>query len=573
MTRTRRWATILAVATLAALPAAAVAVTFGTPMDVPTNGVPAGHELRLGAAADGTVVAGWPDHQPGPLQVKAAVRPPGGDFGTAQKLSPDGVYGELLYLGVGAQGHALAVWTEDGVTAEPRYATRAPGGDFGPAADLPVPPGYAGAARFDVGANGVAAAIYPTYDTSGDDEIVTSVRDPATGSWGAFQQLAGAPHSSFPRVHLCGVKFAPSGDLLALYESMGDTAFHVRSKYRPAGGAWGNEQSFPAGSGCQYMSDPDRGLDVDASGRFALLWFNELDSLGAIRGPGQAGVWTSTVIAPGEQSAGLTSSLAADDAGNVVIALDLDGILVARYSASSMTWDTSARFARTPAVTLQDPRVGADRDSGAFVVAMRRRENAEDKVYATGADGPGAAFGPLTRLGPANQLFTVSAIPASGGTWAIGFEEYDGSQPDDSNRLKVVVPGTATVAPPPPGPGDPAPTGGGTTPSGGSSPGPEASTAGALPKFATLVKLPSGKRCVKRKASLRIRFRVPAGLPVGDAVITVNGKRFKVIGAAALSKPVGLPKRARRVTVTLRLADGRQITGKRTYRRCPRRKG
>jgi hypothetical protein len=92
-----------------------------------------------------------------------------------------------------------------------------------------------------------------------------------------------------------------------------------------------------------------------------------------------------------------------------------------------------------------------------------------------------------------------------------------------------------------------------------------------LPKFATVVKLPSAKRCVKRRASLRIRLRVPAGLRVAKVVVTVNGKRFKVIRGAKLSKPVALPKRARRVAVTLRLADGRKITGKRTYRRCPRR--
>jgi hypothetical protein len=574
MTRTRRWATILAVAALAALPAAAVAVTFGEPEDIPTNGVPASHELRLGLAADGTVVAAWADFQPGGRQqVKASVRPAGGAFGVAQELSPDGVYGELLYFGVGSQGHALAVWREEGVTAQPRYATRAPGGAFGPAADLPVPGGYDGGALFDVGPDGAAAAIYPTHDAT-SDEIVASVRDPSTGNWGAFEQVAGVPSSSQPRVAPCGVKFAPSGDVLALYRSMGATAMHLRAKYRPAGGSWVNEQSFPAGSSCDDGEQRDRGLDVDASGRFAVLWFGaDNNTYAAIRGPGQAGAWASTVIVLNDQPLG--SSLAADDAGDVVAGLDMGGggIILARYSASSTTWDTSTRFAQTPAVLLQEPRVGADRDSGAFVVAVRRQASGSDKIFATGADGPEAAFGPLTRLGPQNQLFTVGSVTGSGATWAIGFQEYDGSEPDDPEKLKLVLPGTATVTPPP-GPGDPAPTGGGTpTPSGDPTPGPGPSTTGALPKFATLVELPSAKRCVKRKATLRIRLRLPAGLLVDHVVVTVNGKRFKVIRGAKLSKPVTLPRRARRVAVTLHLADGRKITGKRTYRRCPRRKG
>lgn len=86
---------------------------------------------------------------------------------------------------------------------------------------------------------------------------------------------------------------------------------------------------------------------------------------------------------------------------------------------------------------LQGPRVGADRDSGAFVVAMRRRSGAGDEVFATGADGPAAAFGPLERLGPEDDLFTGGAVPGSGGTWAIGFEEFDGSHPDDHPAVGV----------------------------------------------------------------------------------------------------------------------------------------
>ena len=374
----RRAATILAVAALVAVPATAFALTFGAPEDLPTNGRPGGDDLRLGVASDDTVVATWADHQPGPRQVKASVRPPGGAFGAAQELSPDGVYGELFHLGVSPQGHAVAFWREDGTT-QVRFAARSPGGAFGPAADAPMPAGYGGGARFDVGSGGVAVAVYPT-DGATHDELIATFRDPATGSWSAFEQVVSVPNSNLR--DFCGVKLAPSGDALALYESRdgsGDSA--VRTKYRPAGGGWVNEQSFTVGSGCQSRPGPDRGLDVDASGRFALLFFAGIDTFGAIRGPGQAGVWTSTVVVPGDQPVGQTSSLAADDAGNVVIGLDLggSGIVLPRYSAASKTWDASTRF-DPPGVTLQTPRVAADRDSGAFVVAMRRMESGADEV-------------------------------------------------------------------------------------------------------------------------------------------------------------------------------------------------
>ena len=173
----------------------------------------------------------------------------------------------------------------------------------------------------------------------------------------------------------CGVKVAPSGDVLALYGN----GSYLRTKYRPAGGAWGNEQSFPDDGQCQHRTEPDRGLDVDASGRFALLWYagdSTSDTLGAIRGPGQAGAWASTVIVPGDQPNAQSSSLAADDAGNVVIGIDLGGgeIALPRYSASSQTWNTSARFGPTPGSPCGSQRVAADRDSGEFIVTMADRQ-------------------------------------------------------------------------------------------------------------------------------------------------------------------------------------------------------
>ncbi len=234
---------MLAVTALAALPAAALALSFGEPEDLPTNGNPVVGSLFLGAPADESVVAVWHDHQPGPTQVKASVRPPGGGFGAAQVLSPDGVYAELLYMDVGPQGHAVAFWREEGNTRQIRFAARAPGGAFGPAADMPLPPGYEGGARFDVGSNGVAVVIYPTFDDT-EETLLSSMRDPVTGNWGALQQVTSVPRSGSPRLQPCAVKLAPSGDALALYRSREGTETHVRAKYRPAGGAWVNQQSL-----------------------------------------------------------------------------------------------------------------------------------------------------------------------------------------------------------------------------------------------------------------------------------------------------------------------------------------
>ena len=179
-------------------------------------------------------MAAWPDHQPGPLQVKASVRPPGGAFGPAQELSPDGVYADLLDVDVSPEGHALAFWREDGdrrctsPCAHPAVTSGRP-------APCRSPTGVY-EARFDVGPGGVAVVLYGT-DGAVNDEILATVRDPATGIWGALEQVAAVPGSSQPRAGTCGVKIAPSGDILALYSdaTRAPAGTCARSTAPPAG--------------------------------------------------------------------------------------------------------------------------------------------------------------------------------------------------------------------------------------------------------------------------------------------------------------------------------------------------
>ena len=56
-----------------------------------------------------------------------------------------------------------------------------------------------------------------------------------------------------------------------------------------------------------------------------------------------------------------------------------------------------------------------------------------------------------------------------------------------------------------------------------------------------------------------------------SAVVRVNGKKVKVVRGKRLRAPVrlkGLPKGTIRVRITIRLANGRKISGVRTYHTC-----
>ena len=69
----------------------------------------------------------------------------------------------------------------------------------------------------------------------------------------------------------------------------------------------------------------------------------------------------------------------------------------------------------------------------------------------------------------------------------------------------------------------------------------------------------------------RIRLRVPRGKKARSAVVRVNGKKVKVVRGKRLRAPVrlrGLPRGTFRVRITIRLANGKRITGVRTYHTC-----
>jgi hypothetical protein len=84
------------------------------------------------------------------------------------------------------------------------------------------------------------------------------------------------------------------------------------------------------------------------------------------------------------------------------------------------------------------------------------------------------------------------------------------------------------------------------------------------------VVLPPAKACVKRRR-LKVALRSQAGFPVRRIAIAVKGKRValrqgaKVTGTLTLRR---LPPGRYQVVVTVTLADGTVVRGKRSYRAC-----
>lgn len=139
---------------------------------------------------------------------------------------------------------------------------------------------------------------------------------------------------------------------------------------------------------------------------------------------------------------------------------------------------------------------------------------------------------------------SVSAVSATGGfAQTFRSQSVQGAVAAPADLGSPVVPG------PDPGPG----------------PGPGPATSAAKPSFAQIVKLPSTKRCVSRRA-FRIRLVEQRSDPLVSARVLVNGKLVKTVRGKRLTAPVdlrGLPRGRITVRLDVKTKSGRKITGTR----------
>ncbi len=134
------------------------------------------------------------------------------------------------------------------------------------------------------------------------------------------------------------------------------------------------------------------------------------------------------------------------------------------------------------------------------------------------------------------------------------FKPVQATLPDPPLQPPGDPPGQPPGVPPPPPPPPPPP--------------------GAAPKVATLLTLPSTRRCAsRRKFTVRVRREIRG--TVSRVQIFVNGKRVKSVTGRRIALPIdlrGLPKGKVKVRLRVELTDGRVATDTRTYRTCATKK-
>jgi hypothetical protein len=116
---------------------------------------------QVAIAADGTATAVWQGFNGTNRLVRAATRPPGGNFGAAVDLSAFGQNATSPQIEFARDGTSTVVWQRtDGRNWRVQAATRPPGGLFGAAVDLSAPGRNAYGPQVSVAPNGTATAIW-----------------------------------------------------------------------------------------------------------------------------------------------------------------------------------------------------------------------------------------------------------------------------------------------------------------------------------------------------------------------------------------------------------------------------
>lgn len=343
-----------------------------TPRDV------AGADVVAGPG--GAALATWTDAAGA---VRAAFREPGGDWGHAETLAK---HGRSARAAIDSHGAALVVWTQPGGAM--RSAARPPGGPFGQARDLPDP-GETQALRMDAAGN---ALVLSLLDGPSGALLQSSYR-PAGGEFAAARPVAEVG-SAYATVALA---MNAAGDAIAVYPAADGSLVASR---RPAGGEFGAEERVlgpPKSSAfltTTRLADAALGGDGSAAVTWTTTIEDEDDFISTVR--------TYVAVAPGggpfgrprrlttPAHPGYDASVAIDGPGDTVVAWgDPRFGVQAIYSGPGGAFGAPLRLAGPRLGGVPDVSID---DAGRATAAWQQNDGERIKL-ATRSFGPDGASG------------------------------------------------------------------------------------------------------------------------------------------------------------------------------------
>jgi hypothetical protein len=531
--------------------AALAAVAFGPPEPVETGHGTAEFRYygeQVGVDAAGNAFSGNKLNV-GSDEQALVLRRCGGSWSPSLVAGSPDVVSHAHDLAVASGGAAVLVWSDEHSSADSRlFASYRPaGGDWG--APEPIASGDIEDFDVDISDAGAAAVVWASGSIN-SRQVHASYRPPA-GAWEPAKELAG--------LYTGVLAVSGAGEVAVVGQNGLGGDDPLKAYVRPPGQPWpaaSEPVPFPPGPAFGKTDGPNA-LEYDGAGRLIVLDREGFNVEATVRA---GGAWGQTQIV--QQGGGAPGVLdLARTPNGAVAAWRVGGDLhVSRYTG---TWETPKIYSGGEFTTAS---LAAD-VAGNVVVAATRIVPAGHEVWSATTE-PGSPWPPeLTRLSPDAAGPRYYRDPAAGGGkyLVVAYSAWNGAE----RATVAVASGTAPEcsSQPPPPPADPTPQPGPPPPPPPATPAPTPKPA-ARPKLADFVKFGS---CA-RKRKLAVTFKVPRGQPVTRIDLRVNGKRAalrkapKIAGKVTLRK---LPKRFR-LAATVTFKTGVPLKATKTVKACAR---
>ena len=380
---------------------------FGDPVDLTPDGQSA-TEPEVATAPDGTATVVWRASNGPDFRIRAAIRPPGGSFGTRINLSDVSVSAVDPEVDVAPDGTTTAVWSRFDFDGGGKFiiqaATRPPGGSFGTPVDLSEAGGSASQPQATTAPDGTTTVVWRRQDEVGDSIIQVATRPPG-GSFGVPVNLSAPGENAFgPEITT-----AFDGTTTAVWSRLNGLNSIVQATTRPPGGTFGT----PVNLSATAANAEGAGVTTAPDGTTTAVWY---------RFDGANRIVQATTRPPGGSfGSPVDVSATGQNADEPQIATAPDGTATAVWSRSDGANDIIQAATRPPGGAFEtpvnlsapggegaDPQVAVAPDGTATAV-WYRSDGANNIIQATSTARPS----PLLQVNPTGTgTGTVSSTPA-----------------------------------------------------------------------------------------------------------------------------------------------------------------
>ena len=312
--RSRRWigrggltalAGLITFAVLPALPA--LAASWSSPVSLPGSCGSSVAVNRAGAmAAGGTFTAA-----DGTTHIQVCTSPDGKTWQAAD-LGPGGTEphgGQHPAVALSPDGHAVAVWGSTvGCPAACDYivqaAVRPPGGSWGTPVTLTTDL-YFGGGGIVLGMDGAGNAIAAWVGNYADASHYAVLRA-GSSSWGPVQELSNGNVQG--AAHNLGLAVSPDGSVVVAFANKGDAIWAA------SGSILGGLSAPVFVAAGDYNKDSAPKVALDDAGNASLVWSQTTRTEVATRSPG--GTWSAPAVLSNQSSSSVATAI--DGAGNAI---------------------------------------------------------------------------------------------------------------------------------------------------------------------------------------------------------------------------------------------------------------